>query len=715
MKSLKKLSVFSISAVSLLALGACGGNNGGSQSQNKSKDDGYVVPEIKEQYARGDDEQIFNDVLGQFDFLANEAKKVKDDDERFLKYAEAEANLLNSGAFMPTYTNGGNYAITRVAPHSIPFAKWGNDDDRLKSMVLVDAPNAFIKKEERAEMIQLWEAARAGGAAYDPKGYLEGKGYKFADKYQTTYSTAPVTLDVLNTSEQSDTVVLVNCIDGLLEYDRLGQLKGNLAVTNQATGLPYELSEDGKTYTFTIRDDAKWYDADGKEYAAVTGDDFVAAFQHMLDTQAGLEFLVQGVVVNADEYINKKCEFSEVGVSADGNKFSITLIEPESFFPTRLTYSCFMPMNRAFYLSKGGVFGVDAFAEAVKGDAYTYGKVDNPSNMVYNGAFIPGAIVDKSEISIKANANYFDKANVNFSEIKWVYDDGSNPDGIYQAAINGTYAGCGLGVSTGLLKKAQQDGNFDKYAYVTDTETVTYLCGFNTNRGTFAVGALESPQNNQARVYTHYAMNNVYFRKALQFAWNREAYNAVSVGEELAPLSLRNIYTDPNFLSLSKDVQDGYGYQFKKGQTYGDLVQHYADKIGLPINTQDGQDGWFNPELAVGYMNRAVAQLKAEKKWGGKIQLDIVYLGTSVGNTASANANKKLWEDVLGDFIQINLLKAETTTDFYPVGYRAKTGDAMGADIFYGSGWGPDYGDPSTYLDTWINGGYMVKIAGINC
>ncbi len=704
MKTLKRLNVLALSTLSALALAACNNNGGGSQDD----DDGYVVPVITEAYARGDDKAIYNDVLGQYASFAAEAKGIEDDDERFVKYAESEAWLLNSGVFNPTTTQGGNYAITRVAPRTVPYANWGNDDDRLKTMVVVDAPNKFITSEERAELIELWKAARAGGAAYDPKAYLSGKGYSFATTYQTTYSTAPATLDVLNTSEQSDTEVLVNCIDGLLEYDNLGVLQPNIATS-------YDVSADGLTYTFHLREDAKWFTSNGDVYANVVADDFVAGFQHMLDAAAGLEFLVDGVVAGAHEYLGGG-SFEDVGVKAvDDHTFQFKLVAKESFFVSRLTYSCFMPMNRAFFLSKGGAFGVEEYKAASAKETYKYGNVADASNALYNGAYIPGAIVEKSEISLRKNPNYFLADKANFSTIKWVYDDGSNPDALYNAAVSGTYAGIGLGVASGLLAKAKADGNFDKYHYVADTTTTTYLAGYNVNRGTFDTGSVKSTQNNQEKTYTHYAMQNIFFRKALQFAWDRKTFNAVSVGEELAALSLRNMYTKPDFLSLSKDVTDSHGYTFKQGTQYGDLVQHYCNVIGLPINTADGQDGWYNPDVALGYMKKAVGQLKAEKKWGGKIKIDVTYYGASASQTANANAYKTIIEKTLGKYVEVCLNNAETTADFYACGYRAKNGEAGNFDVFYGSGWGPDYGDPSTYLDTFLGGGagYMTKIVGL--
>ena len=67
------------------------------------------------------------------------------------------------------------------------------------------------------------------------------------------------------------------------------------------------------------------------------------------------------------------------------------------------------------------------------------------------------------------------------------------------------------------------------------------------------------------------------------------------------------------------------------------------------------------------------------------------------------------------DKVQVNLIEATTTEDFYACGYRASNGEAGNFDMFYGSGWGPDYGDPSTYLDTFRGegAGYMTKVIGL--
>ena len=51
--------------------------------------------------------------------------------------------------------------------------------------------------------------------------------------------------------------------------------------------------------------------------------------------------------------------------------------------------------------------------------------------------------------------------------------------------------------------------------------------------------------------------------------------------------------------------------------------------------------------------------------------------------------------------------------EYYAATYRAKW-NTTNYDVYFGSGWGPDYGDPLTYEETLAPGGYMLKNWGIN-
>ena len=214
--------------------------------------------------------------------------------KKFIALLMAVVMVLSLAACgRPNTTQGGAYTISRIAPRTVPYVQWGNDDDRLFGMVISDE---FLTPDERADLFELWGKAVAGEGEYDPAAYLTEKGHTIQNTYTTTFSTAPVTIDWLNTSSQSDTEITVNCVDGLVQYNNLNQMQPALAES-------WEVSDDGLTYTFHIRQGVKWYTSEGTEYAEVTANDFEAGFHHMLDTAAGLEWLVQGKIAGVDEYL----------------------------------------------------------------------------------------------------------------------------------------------------------------------------------------------------------------------------------------------------------------------------------------------------------------------------------------------------------------------------------------------------------------------------
>ena len=654
-------------------------------------------------YERGDDDEIYDAVLGDFTALMEAAEAAETIDERFILEAKAEAYLLDSAVMIPTTTQGGAYQIDRRAYRTAPYVNWGNDDDRWGTIVLC---NELLKKEDREVLKEAWAKAVAGEAEYDPKALLTEMGYTFNKDYKITFQTAPVTLDWLNTSSQSDTEITVQTVDGLVQYNNLGVMQPKLATS-------WDISDDGLTYTFHLRDDAKWYTSEGTEYAPVTAKDFVAGFRHMLDAKAGLEWLVDGVIKGATDYYAKGGAWEDVGYeAADDNTLVITLEKPTSYFMTMLTYSCFLPICEDWYLSHGGVYGGEEFTAASADTAtYTFGQNTDVSSQVYCGPFLLQKLVTDSEIVVKKNENYYDADKINLDSITWIFDNGENPTQYYKDTVAGTYVACALTEAAGTLKLAKEDGNFDKYAFVTDTTSTSYFGGLNMNRGTFALasGACATTKTEQQKIDTQVALWNKNFRKAVQHAFDKGTYNAVSRGEELKYASLRNMYTHPEFVQLSADAKDADGNEFKAGTLYGEIVQFYLDQMGAKVKVADACDGWFQPEAAKEYLAAAKEELGDTVSY--PIVIDVVYYGANAGQTAQAQAYKQKVEETLGaENVVISLIEATTAC-----GYRASNGEAGNFDMFYGSGWGPDYGDPNTYLNTFLGGGagYMTKVIGL--
>ena len=111
-------------------------------------EEGYVSELVDGQYVPAEDDEIYEANLGEYEALCEAAKAAETNDERFVLYAQAEAYLLDSAVMQPNTTQGGAYTISRIAPRTVPYVQWGNDDDRLFGLVISDE---FLTPEERAD------------------------------------------------------------------------------------------------------------------------------------------------------------------------------------------------------------------------------------------------------------------------------------------------------------------------------------------------------------------------------------------------------------------------------------------------------------------------------------------------------------------------------------------------------------------------------------
>ena len=283
---------------------------------------------------------VYNRILGDFNTEYQKALAADSLSERYALMAVAEAKLLGSGVFIPLSTNGGMYAVRRHIPGSVTTTLWGNDEYRFHNAVVT---TEFIAKEDYVELKGM-RADLMGTGTYleEAKKFLEDKGYTLSDTFNYPNTSDPKTWDVLATSRQADSEKLVNFYDGLTEYDGENRQVPALAES-------WEVSDDGLTYTFHIREGVKWVDSQGREVADLTADDFVAGMQHMMDAMGGLEYLVQGVIKGADAYITgETTDFSEVGVKAvDDYTLEYTLEQETPYFLTMLSYGVFAPLSRS--------------------------------------------------------------------------------------------------------------------------------------------------------------------------------------------------------------------------------------------------------------------------------------------------------------------------------------------------------------------------------
>ena len=666
---------------------------------------------------------LYDYVLGDFYAAYSEAKSIDDASEAWAKMAIAEAKLLEAGVMLPTTGQGGNYAISRIAPGTVTPILYGNDQDRFQNYLIA---TDIIKNEDRTAMKAHYNEVKGTGTYLEwAKNYLTEKGYTLTDVYgYPSYTSDPKTWDYLATSRAADSEAILNGLEMLLEYDVEG-------VQQPALATGYTVSDDGLTYTFTIREGAVWVDSQGRKVADVKADDFVAGFQHMLDAQGGLEFLVSGIVKNAAEYISGELtDFNEVGVKAlDDYTLEYTLEAPCRYFVTMLGYNPFAPMSRDYYVSQGGQFGQD-YDPSV--ETYTYGTT--PNNIAYCGPYVVTNFTSENTIVFQANESYWNADNINIHTINWIYNDGSDVTKAYTDFKNGIVSGVGLNTTT--VELAKEDGLFDEYVYNSTTDATSYMAFMNIYREAYAntndEGAVVSTKTDEQKDATAVAMLSQNFRLALCTSVDRAAYNAQKVGEALKMNNLRNSYTPGNFVTLTKDVTvdiNGEATTFPTGTNYGAIMQAQIEADGYPMKVYDATaddgagssdtfDGWYNPEAAKAYMDAAVAELAElgyEVTPENPIVVDYPYASNIVQYANAAVALKKSIEDALGGLVEINLIACTDYNEWSYSGYYIDFGYEANYEIYDLSGWGPDYGDPSTYLDTFLPdyAGYMIKCIGI--
>ncbi|MGT2926527.1 peptide ABC transporter substrate-binding protein [Streptococcus cuniculipharyngis] len=507
-----------------------------------------------------------------------------------------------------------------------------------------------------------------------------GKSEKSASNqsvYSYIYAADPDSLDYINTQRASTGDIITQGVDGLFENDKYGNVVGSLAKD-------WKVSADGLTYTYTLRDDAKWYTSEGEEYADVTAQDFVTGLKHAADSQSDALYVVQNSIKGLQDYVDGKTkDFSTVGVKAlDDKTVQYTLNQPESYWNSKLTYSVLFPVNEEFLKSQGKDFG----------------KVD-PSSILYNGPFILKSLTAKSSVVFEKNPNYFDADKVKLDGIKLTYYDGSDSDSLYKNFADGVYSFARLFPNKPSYKEALKNYG-DNIVYGLQDAT-TYFGRFNLDRSAYKFTAKTSDKQKED---TKAAILNKDFRQAINFALDRTAYSSQLAGEDAATKSLRNMLVPPTFVTSGE-------------KTFGDLVKEQLASFGeewSDVNLEDAQDGMYNVEKAKAEFAKAKEALQAQGV-EFPIRLDAPVDQSSEVAVQQASSIKQSIEAALGsENVVVDVIK-ESTDDYDNTTYFAESAAQHDYDLYLTGGWGPDYQDPSTYLEVFdLEQGGLLQTIGLD-
>lgn len=308
----------------------------------------------------------------------------------------------------------------------------------------------------------------------------------------TTLATDAVSFNVMN-----------NVMEGLY---RLGE---NDEVTDGVAEGEPEVSEDGKTYTFKLRKDAKWSNGD-----PVTAHDFVYAWQKAVNPDTGAQYAYMMYVVENGQEINSgKKKPSELGVKAiDDNTLEVKLANAVPYFKSLLSFGTFMPQNQKFVEEHGDKYGLEA------------------DTTIYNGPFTLSEWKHEESFKLSKNKEYWDKDTVKLETVNFkIVKDTNTAVNLYET---GKIDRVGL--------SAEHVDNFkDSEEFLTEPDSSVFYLEFN--------------QENEI-------LANTKIRKALTMAFDKEAYvdtilnNGSSAAYYIVPKQFYTTQDGKDFRDVNGDM-----------------------------------------------------------------------------------------------------------------------------------------------------------------
>ena len=309
--------------------------------------------------------------------------------------------------------------------------------------------------------------AACSGGDEDANGN-EGDGSKEkAEQVLNLAETSEIpSMDSTLATDQVSFNVMNNVMEGLY---RLGE--DDKVVPGVADGDP-TVSEDGKTYTIKLRQDAKWSNGD-----PVTANDFVYAWQKAVNPDTGAEYAYMLFVIeNAEEINSGKKKVEDLGVKAlDDYTLEVKLKNAIPYFQSLLVFGTFMPQNQKFVEAQGEKFGLEA------------------DTTLYNGPFTLSEWKHEESFTLSKNDQYWDKETVKLDKVNFkIVKDSNTRVNLYETGK----------IDRVALTAEHVDNYKDSEEFLTESDTSVYFMRLN--------------QKNKA-------LKNVNIRKAIDMAYDKQA------------------------------------------------------------------------------------------------------------------------------------------------------------------------------------------------
>ncbi|WP_077358495.1 peptide ABC transporter substrate-binding protein [Virgibacillus halodenitrificans] len=242
----------------------------------------------------------------------------------------------------------------------------------------------------------------------------EGKEEAAADGEKVLSFINPETIPSMDSSlatDESSFIYLAATTEGLYRLDENAKPVEGIAKK-------HEVSDDGLTWTFHLREDAKWQNGD-----PVTAHDFVYAWQRAVNPDTGSEYgpyMMNGVIKNATSISSGEKSVDELGAKAEDDYTLVVELEnPTPYFESLTTFGTFFPLNQKFVEEQGDKYATSSDALLANGP---YKMADWEST--------------SSSWTLEKNEDYWDADAVKMSQLKFeVVKDPQTAVDLYESGV----------------------------------------------------------------------------------------------------------------------------------------------------------------------------------------------------------------------------------------------------------------------------------------
>ncbi|MEK0286787.1 peptide ABC transporter substrate-binding protein [Caldifermentibacillus hisashii] len=247
-----------------------------------------------------------------------------------------------------------------------------------------------------AGMLVAFLAACSGDKAEETKGTADNKSNSGSEKVLNFINPEAIpSMDPALATDESSFVYLAATMEGLYRLDKDTKPVPGIAID-------HEVSPDGLTWTFKLRDDAVWENGD-----PVTANDFVYAWRRAVDPATGSEYgpyMMSGVIKNATAISKGEMAPDQLGVRAEDDYTLIVELEnPTPYFESLTTFGTFLPLNQKFVEEQGDKFATSSDTLLANGP-YTiedWKSTSNSWNLVKNDKYWDAKTVKMDKLTFK--------------------------------------------------------------------------------------------------------------------------------------------------------------------------------------------------------------------------------------------------------------------------------------------------------------------------